>query len=234
VRLDEADCKGRFEARPGEYVCLSVSDNGCGIDEEVRHHIFEPFFTTKEVGHGTGLGLAAVHGIIKQHEGWIELSSMKNLETTFKIYLPRTDRPAIPMPPGSTAEGIAGGTETILFVDDEASIRRLGQTILEHHGYGVLLAKNGEEALEVFQREQGRIRLVVLDLTMPRLSGRDVLKQLLRLDPKMRILISSGHQMPTDANELQRQGMIRFVPKPYRPDDLARSVRTLLDASAPA
>ncbi|MBI3811515.1 MAG: PAS domain S-box protein [Nitrospirae bacterium] len=232
VHLDEADCKGRFEARPGEYVCLSVRDNGCGIDEEVRHRIFEPFFTTKEVGHGTGLGLAAVHGIIKQHEGWIELSSMKNLETTFKIYLPRTHRTTVPVPASSTEEGITRGTEIILFVDDEASIRRLGQTILEHHGYSVLLAKNGEEALEVFQREHDRIKLVVLDLTMPRMSGLEVLKRLLKLDPKIRVLISSGHHMAGDSGELQNLGAVEFVPKPYRPDDLVRSVRKLLDASA--
>jgi PAS domain S-box-containing protein len=231
VRLEEDDCRGRFEARPGEYVCLSVSDNGCGIDEEVRHRIFEPFFTTKEVGHGTGLGLATVYGIAKQHDGWIELSSAKNVETTFKVYLPRTDRPAVPIAAHGTDKGAADGTETILFVDDEASIRRLGQTILEHYGYTVLLAQNGEEALEVFQRERERIRLVVLDLTMPRMSGREVLKRLLHLDPRMRILISSGHQTPGDANQLQGLGMVEFVPKPYRPDDLARSVRTLLDAS---
>jgi len=233
VRLNEADCRDRLEAHPGEFVCLSVSDNGCGIEEEVRQHIFEPFFTTKEVGHGTGLGLAAVHGIIKQHEGWIELSSAKDIETTFKIFLPRTDRAAVPLPPGGTGEEIAHGTETILFVDDEASIRRLGQTILEHHGYNVLLAKNGEEAVEVFEREQGQVRLVVLDLTMPRMSGRDVLKKLVRIDPKIRILISSGHQTPTDGSDLQRLGLIRFVPKPYRPDDLAQSVRTFLDNPAP-
>lgn len=230
VRLDEAHCKSHYDARPGEFVCLSVSDNGCGIDEGVRHRIFEPFFTTKEVGRGTGLGLAAVYGIIKHHEGWIDLSSAKDAGTTFKFYLPRTDRTAGPTPRGVTGKGIAHGSETLLFVDDEASIRRLGQTILEHHGYTVLLAKNGEEALEIFQRERDRIRLVVLDLTMPRMSGREVLKQILRLDPAIRVLISTGHQMTGDSNELQNFGTVRFVPKPYRPDDLARSVRNFLDA----
>ncbi len=231
VRIDEAYCKLHYDARPGEHVCLSISDNGGGIDEDIRHRIFEPFFTTKEVGHGTGLGLAAVYGIAKQHEGWIELSSAKNMGTTFKSYLPRTLRPAGLITPNVESERAVNGTETILFVDDEASIRRLGQTILEHHGYTVLLAKDGEEALEVFQREHKQIRLVVLDLTMPRMSGREILKQLLHLDPKMRILISSGHQIPSDGNQLQALGRVEFVPKPYRPDDLARSVRKLLDAA---
>jgi len=231
VRIDEAYCKLHFDARPGEYVCLSVSDNGYGIAEGISHRIFEPFFTTKEVGRGTGLGLATVYGIIKQHEAWIDLSSTKYGETAFKLFLPRTDRPAVPTSPSAaTSPGTARGTETILFVDDEAPIRRLGQTILEHHGYTVLLAKDGEEALEVFNREHERIKLVVLDLTMPRLSGREVLKRLLLLDARIRVLISSGHHAPTDSTELQNLGMVKLVPKPYRPDDLARSVRKLLDA----
>jgi len=230
VRLDEAYCKSHYDARPGEYVCVSVSDNGCGIDEGIRQHLFEPFFTTKEVGRGTGLGLATVYGIIKRHDGWIELSSAKDAETAFTFYLPRTDRAVVPIPPDVPDEGTIHGIETILFVDDEASIRRLGQTILEHHGYTVLLAKNGEEALEIFQRERDRIRLIVLDLTMPRMSGREVLKQILRLDPAIRVLISTGHQMTGDSNALQNFGTVRFVPKPYRPDDLARSVRNFLDA----
>jgi PAS domain S-box-containing protein len=234
VRIDEAYCKLHFDARPGEYVCLSVSDNGYGIAEGISHRIFEPFFTTKEVGRGTGLGLATVYGIIKQHEAWIDLFSTKYGETIFKLYLPRTDRPAVPISPSvAPSQGTARGTETILFVDDEAPIRRLGQTILEHHGYTVLLAKDGEEALEVFNREHERIKLVVLDLTMPLLSGREVLKRLLHLDSSIRILISSGHHSPTDSTELQNLGMVQMVPKPYRPDDLARSVRKLLDTPVP-
>lgn len=234
VRIDEAYCKLHFEARTGEYVCLSVSDNGYGIAEGISHRIFEPFFTTKEVGRGTGLGLATVYGIIKQHEAWIDLSSTKYGETAFKYYLPRTDRPAVPISLGvASSQGTSRGTETILFVDDEAPIRRLGQTILEHHGYSVLLAKDGEEALEVFNREHERIKLVVLDLTMPRLSGRELLKRLLRLDPGIRVLISSGHHSPTDSTELLNMGVVQLIPKPYRPDDLASSVRKLLDAPNP-
>ncbi|MBI3610207.1 MAG: PAS domain S-box protein [Nitrospirae bacterium] len=231
AQVDEAYCKLHHDTRPGEYVRLSISDNGCGIDENIRHRIFEPFFTTKEVGRGTGLGLAAVYGIVKQHEGWIEMSSTKEVGTTFKLYLSRTDRPAVTISPNVAGEGAANGTETILFVDDEASIRRLGQTILEHHGYTVLLAKNGEEAIEIFRREHERIKLVVLDLTMPRMSGREVLKRLRQFDPKIRVLISTGHYMTGNANELQSLGAVEFAPKPYRPDDLARRVRKFLDAS---
>jgi DNA-binding NtrC family response regulator len=132
--------------------------------------------------------------------------------------------------PAWPKEGTGHGTETVLFVDDEAPIRRLGQTILEHKGYTVLLAKDGEEAIDVFRRERGRIKLVVLDLTMPRVSGQEVLKQLLRLDPTMRFLISSGHQTPVASSELLQRGLIDLIPKPYNPEELARSVRKLLDA----
>ena len=234
VRIDDAYCKLHLDARPGEYLRFSVNDNGYGIEETISHRIFEPFFTTKEVGRGTGLGLATVYGIMKQHQGWIDLSSAKFKGTTFKLYLPRTHRTAGPTPPkAARGEEPARGTETILFVDDEAPIRRLGQTILEHHGYTVLLAKDGEEAIEVFKREHGRINLVVLDLTMPRMSGHEVLRQLLHLDPAMRFLISSGHQTPGTSTELQNLGMIDLVPKPYSPDELAHSVRKLLDAALP-
>jgi PAS domain S-box-containing protein len=230
--IDEAYCGQHYEARPGDFVCLAVSDNGCGIDENIRNHIFEPFYTTKEVGRGTGLGLATVYGIVKQHEGWIDLSSAQNAGTTFKVYLPRTLRAAAPTPRPIPREEIVRGTETILFVDDDAPICQLAQTVLEHHGYTVLLAGNGEQALEIFRREQDRIRLVVLDLTMPRMSGRDVLKQILALDPKIRVLISSGHQIPSDGAQLQAMGKIEFIPKPYRPYELAQSVRNLLNVSA--
>jgi PAS domain S-box-containing protein len=234
IRIDDAYCKLHLEARPGEYVCFSVNDNGFGIDPTISHRIFEPFFTTKEVGRGTGLGLATVYAIIKQHDGWIDLSSTKYVNTAFKLYLPRTHRTAGPTPLHALPkEGAAHGTETVLFVDDEAPIRRLGQTILEHNGYNVLVAKDGEEAIDVFRRERSRIKLVVLDLTMPRMSGQEVLGQLLLLDPKMRILISSGHQTPVASTELLKQGMIDLVPKPYRPEELVRSVRKLLDAPVP-
>lgn len=229
VRIDAAYRQSHPDARPGEFVRLSVSDNGGGIDESIRERIFEPFFTTKEVGRGTGLGLAAVYGIVKQHEGWIELSSVKNEETRFNVYFRRSDRPADSISPDATHEEVAPGSETILFVDDEEAIRRLGRTVLESHGYTVLCAEDGEEAIEIFRRERDRIRLVVLDLTMPRLSGREVLRQLLHLDPNMRVLISSGHNAPSDPGPLQELGMIEYVPKPYRPDALARSVRKLLD-----
>jgi PAS domain S-box-containing protein len=227
--IDDAYCRFNYDARQGEYVCLSVSDNGFGIDESIRDHIFEPFFTTKEIGRGTGLGLATVYGVLKQHNGWVELVTEKNTGTTFKCYLPRLDRTATPHSAARAEKTVPGGHEAILFVDDQNSIRRLGQTILEQNGYTVTTAENGEQALDIFQREHDRIRLVVLDLTMPGLSGREVLSRLLAIDPKMRILISSGHQIPRDGNELQSMGRIEFIPKPYSPDDLAQSVRALLD-----
>jgi PAS domain S-box-containing protein len=229
LRVDEEYGRILPDAKPGDYVCLSISDNGCGIDEDVQHRIFEPFFTTKEVGRGAGLGLATVYGIVKQHGGSIQVSSAKNEITTFRVYLPKTDRPVAQAIRKDHEEGVAGGHETVLFVDDEAHIRRLGQTILERHGYTVLLAKDGVEALEAYNRERKRIRLVVLDLTMPLQSGAEVLKQLLRINPKLKVIISSGHRKVSDAENLQTLGAVEFVPKPYRPDELARQVRRLLD-----
>jgi len=229
VNVDEAHCRLHYDARPGEYVCVSVTDNGSGIDEAIRDRIFEPFFTTKEIGHGTGLGLATVYGILKQHGGWIELASDKTVGSSFRCYLPRLEEAAESPSPETADTSIPRGHETVLFVDDESSIRQLAQSILENSGYTVLPAENGEQALDIFQRELRRIGLVILDLTMPALSGRDVLRRILAIDPKMRILISSGHQIPNDGNQLRSLGRIEFVPKPYRPDELARSVRSILD-----
>src|SRR5208283_2414065 len=228
VVLDE-DCQRRhLEARPGEFVRLRVLDTGHGIPAEIRPRIFDPFFTTKGLGKGTGLGLAMVFGILKQHRGWIECYSEIGQGTHFDIYLPRyreqATRPAAtPLP-----IAIGGGTETILLVDDEAIIRNLGRTILQRYGYHVLLAEDGQEAVRVYSRERQRIDLVILDLTMPRLSGRDTLRQLLQINPQVRVLFSSGYssEQMTDA---EKEGVQGFVNKPYRPQDLAQTVRAVLD-----
>lgn len=229
VQLDEAARRSHSDARPGHYVCLSVTDNGCGIDEDILHRIFEPFFTTKEVRQGTGLGLATVYGIAKQHSGWIELTTSKNEFTTFKIFIPRTKHTVAPKVPRTGDEPVTRGTETILFVDDEEPIRRLGQAILEHHGYTVLLAKDGLEAIEIFRREAKCIKLVVLDLTMPRQSGQDVLLKLRQSNPKVKVIVSSGHDKNRVSNQLRNTQEVEFIPKPYRPGDLARKVRSVLD-----
>ncbi len=228
VHLDASLCRS-LDARPGEYVSLSVSDNGCGIDEQIRHRIFEPFFTTKEVGRGTGLGLASAYGITRQHQGWIEFDTVINEGSTFRVYLPRTDRPPVPMVQPALEQPTVRGSETILLVDDEPTIRRLGQRILEEEGYTVLLARDGIEALDLFSRSWDRIALVILDLTMPRQSGREVLRRLRELNPTVKVIVSSGHHTATDEKKLREFPGLDFIPKPYRTQELAWKVRQVLD-----
>ncbi|MFQ5780579.1 MAG: PAS domain S-box protein [Nitrospiria bacterium] len=229
VHLDEAFCRSHLGAKVGDSVYLSVSDNGPGIDEAIQYRLFEPFFTTKEGGRGTGLGLASVYGIVKNHNGWIGLESARGKGTTFKIYFPRTERPVAPIIQSVVDKPIASGSETVLFVDDDEPIRRLGQAILARHGYRVLLAEDGDEALEIFRQERDRIRLVVLDLTMPRRSGWEILRQLRLLDPALKVIVSTGHDLNSHREEPKDMGPVSSLQKPYRPAELAQKVRETLD-----
>jgi PAS domain S-box-containing protein len=229
VVLDEEASRRHLDARPGEFVRLSVSDTGHGIPPDIRSRIFDPFFTTKEPGKGTGLGLAMVFGIIKQHQGWIECASEVGQGTRFDIYLPRAGEEAVPPAPAPATRSASGrGTETILLADDEAMIRNLARAVLEQHGYQVLLAADGLEAVETYRRERHRIALVILDLTMPRLSGRDALRQLLQIDPQVRVLLASGYSAE-HLSELEEDQIAGFIGKPYRVDELAKTVRATLD-----
>jgi two-component system, cell cycle sensor histidine kinase and response regulator CckA len=230
VTLDEAYARMHIDARPGDFVRLRVRDTGHGIPPDIRPRIFDPFFTTKEPGKGTGLGLSMVFGILKQHHGWIECESEVGQGTTFDIYLPRQADGAVRKPARSVPDTIAGGKETILLVDDEAVIRNLGRTILQRYGYKLLLAEDGQEALEVYRHNQGGIDLVILDLTMPRLSGRDTLRELQKMDPNVRVLFSSGYSAEY-INDSGKDEVLGFVNKPYRPQDLALTVRRVLDQS---
>jgi CheY-like chemotaxis protein len=211
---------------------LRVEDNGTGIPPDVLPRIFEPFFTTKGPDKGTGLGLAMVFGIVQQHQGWIECKSAVGKGTCFEIYLPRHHglESAI-IVPGSEAPG--GGSETILLADDEAALRQLAQAILHRHGYRVLLAEDGLHAVELYRSHGRAIDLVILDLTMPRLSGRDAFHQIRQLNPEARVLFASGYSADHIDPEEQRQ-VSGFVSKPYRPDTLAAAVRDALDKVRPA
>jgi PAS domain S-box-containing protein len=227
VTVGQAHVRRHMDARIGQFVRLRVRDTGHGIPVDVRPRIFEPFFTTKPPGQGTGLGLAMVFGIVQQHKGWVECISEPGQGTDFEIYLPCSHEapvPTVPVAPSAPARG----TETILLVDDEAVIRNLGRTVLQRHGYRVLLAEDGVEAVAIYRREYRDIDLVILDLTMPRLSGRDTLRQLREFDPGVRVLYSSGYtseQVPEPAKE----GVLGFVNKPYRPQELVQVVRQVLD-----
>ena len=227
VLLASEQARRHLDARAGDFVRLRVRDTGSGIPADVRPRIFDPFFTTKGPGKGTGLGLAMVFGIVKQHQGWIECHSEVGHGTTFDIYLPRCDADLKPQETPAASSAPGGGSETVLLVDDEAIIRNLGRTILQRYGYHVLLAEDGQDALEIFQRRQGQIDLVILDLTMPRLSGRDTLREMLKLDPAVRVVFSSGYS--SEQLDADRDGVVGFVNKPYRPQDLAQTVRQVLD-----
>ncbi len=228
VTLTSEAARLHLDARAGDFVRLRIRDTGEGISPEVLPHIFEPFFTTKGPGRGTGLGLAMVFGIVKQHQGWIECASQRGEGTCFDICLPRyAAQPEFsPAPPTFAAP--RPGSETILLIDDEAMIRNLGRTTLERYGYHVLLAEDGVEALEIYRSHQDRINLVVLDLTMPRMSGHDVVQKLHELNPDIRVILASGYSAE-HVIDPESDRIIGFIGKPFRPDDLARQVRAALD-----
>jgi PAS domain S-box-containing protein len=228
VALTPEAARFHLDARAGDFVRLRVRDTGEGISAETLPRIFEPFFTTKEPGKGTGLGLAMVFGIIKQHQGWIECASQVGQGTCFDIYLPRHIPSAEQERPAALPPAPRPGREAVLLVDDEAMIRNLGRTILQRYGYRVLLAEDGVEAVNLFRRKHMDIHLVILDLTMPRLSGRDVFQHLLEIDPNVRVLLASGYSAD-HVIDLESDRIMGFVGKPYRPDDLARQVRAALD-----
>ena len=229
VTLDEEYCRIHLEATPGEEVLLEVSDTGHGMDKETLEHIFEPFFTTKEMGRGTGLGLAIVYGIVKQHNGHITVYSEVDRGTTFRVYLP-----AIPTEegPGVEESGImpAFGTETVLLVDDEEFVRELGARMLTKQGYTVLTAASGPEAVQVYLREGERISLVILDLIMPEMGGEKCLEEILAIDPRAKILISSGATIEGRKKETVESQAKGFVSKPFQLREMLKAVRKVLDS----
>ncbi|MCG3113771.1 MAG: PAS domain S-box protein [Candidatus Manganitrophus sp. SB1] len=224
IEVDDAHCRIYPNAKRGRYVRLTVSDNGSGIDEAIRHRIFEPFFTTKEIGRGTGLGLSAVYGIVAEHQGWIELQSAKEEGTTFGIYFPQTEQSPLSSQTLSSERPATEAGKTILLVDDEEAIRLLGKTILEYKGYKVLTAGNGLETIALLSGKKKEVDLIILDLTMPHLSGEEVLRQLHQIGPDLKVIVSSGHRTE-HASYFKK---ISYLPKPYRPDDLLRTVAEVL------
>jgi two-component system cell cycle sensor histidine kinase/response regulator CckA len=227
--IGEEYCRLYPFARPGEYVVLSIEDNGVGMDEATQRRVFEPFFTTKSLGRGTGLGLSTVYGIVKQHEGWITLESERGVGTTFRCYLPRSadlpeEEEAVP-----ATKGHRNGKETILLVDDEEMIRDLGKQILTMEGYTVITAVDGREAVELFLAGVGTIDLVLLDLTMPRMSGLEVLERIRKVDPTVKVVLSSGYRAEEAHDPERLAGASAFLSKPYRVDVLSRTIRDVLD-----
>jgi two-component system, cell cycle sensor histidine kinase and response regulator CckA len=218
------------EAIPGRFVRLSVTDTGCGIAPEQMPRIFEPFFTTKDIDKGTGLGLATVYGIVKQHRGWLTVRSELGKGTTFHAYLPAIDIPPQPAAVRSPTESARGGLETILLVEDESAVRALARQVLERHGYTVLEAVDGVSALAMWQEQRERINLVVTDMVMPGgVSGRQLADRILADGLGTRIIITSGYSVDMFGQELAHTEVGRFLPKPYNSPQLLRAVRAILD-----
>ncbi len=229
VTLDEEYCRKHVDTSPGDYVCLSVSDTGSGMDEKTSERIFEPFFTTKKPGEGTGLGLAMVFGIVKAHGGHVTCESKRGTGTTFKLHFPVAADTGETGHPGERSEVSARGTETILVVDDEDFIRELGARVLSESGYLVKKARNGEEALKIFENERSTIALVILDLIMPEMGGAECLAKLLEMDPHVKVIIASGFVEQNDTGDLLERKSRCVVKKPFQIHDLLRAVRRVLD-----
>jgi two-component system cell cycle sensor histidine kinase/response regulator CckA len=228
--VDAAYCVGHADATAGEYVMLSVSDTGCGMDKATIAHIFEPFFTTKETGKGTGLGLATVYGIVKQANGFLTVYSEPGKGTTFKIHLPSVAAAPAEAPVAAAAPAaLVGGTETILVVEDEKSIRITIQAFLKRLGYSVRVAETPAQALQLMQKYSGEIRLMITDVILPGMSGPELVQQMAALYPGMRRIFMSGY--PADV--IARHGVVDyhedFLPKPFTRRQLVDKVRVVLD-----
>jgi PAS domain S-box-containing protein len=229
IVLDEERRGLHRVAKPGDYVRLTVSDTGHGIDEDIIEHIFEPFYTTKELGEGTGLGLATVYGIVESHNGYITVHSKPGEGSTFKIYLPAVESGEENLELDEQLTALQGGTETILLVDDEESIRNLGCQVLEEFGYTVLVAADGESALDLYREANERVSLVILDLIMPGMGGKRCFEELLQINPEARVAIASGYSPDGPTREVLKNGARGFIAKPYDIAQMLKEVRKMLD-----
>ena len=229
-RIDETQARRNPEARSGDFVCLSVSDTGCGIAPEILPRIFEPFFTTKEVGKGTGLGLATAYGIVKQHQGWIEVVSQLGQGTTFNVFLPASSGTARQAQELISLASARGRGETILVAEDELALRLLAARILRNLGYEVLEAASGTEAIQVWEQHGRKVDLLLTDLVMPDgMTGRELAKSMETRESALKVIYTSGYAPETGETAFVFRGGINFLQKPYQAQTLAKAIRDCLD-----
>ena len=228
ARLDEAYCADHPDALPGRYAMIAVSDNGCGMDRETISRLFEPFFTTKEVGKGTGLGLATVYGIVRQNGGFVNVYSEPGHGTTFRIYLPRHAEATEAAQEPESSESAPQGQETILVVEDEPAILRLTRIMIEKLGYNVLPAASPGEALRLAREHTGQIHLLVTDVVMPEMNGRDLAARLHEFLPGLKCLFTSGYTANVIAHHGVLEPDIHFIQKPFSREALAGKIRKAL------
>jgi two-component system cell cycle sensor histidine kinase/response regulator CckA len=216
-----------YDLQPGKYVKISVTDTGTGMDEEIVSRVFDPFFTTRELGRGTGLGLASCYGIVQNHQGIIDVQSAPGSGTTFTILLPAVDGAV--SEEKMIADGVQRGRETILLVEDEAMVLEVGKDMLEAMGYTVLTADSGPAALAVYDSKADVIDLVILDMVMPRMGGKETYDGLKRINPRVKVLLSSGYSINGQATALMDRGCNGFIQKPFEINELSQKLRGILD-----
>jgi CheY-like chemotaxis protein len=226
------DCQGRFpDAEKQQYICISVTDTGIGMDEATRRRIFEPFFTTKEKGRGTGLGLSVVYGVVTSHHGFIDVESEVGDGTTFRLYFPIQSHDVVPSTILTTQDKseVVGGTETLLIAEDEEMLLDLLRGLFAGKGYTVLTARDGIEAVEVYRQHMDKVALVLMDMNLPKLGGWETYLKLKEVNPKAKVIIASGFVGPNLKSEILKAGAKDFVQKPYIPVEILRRVRRVLD-----
>ena len=226
ISLGKEDVKTLVDITPGNFVRITISDTGVGMDRETREHIFDPFFTTKD--KGTGLGLSLAYGIVKKHGGFIQTYSEPGRGSTFKVNLP-AGRAGKEYPQEELDRVLRKGSELVLVVDDEPMIKTLARDILQRYGYTVLEAEGGEEAINLYSGQWRKISLVLLDMVMPNMDGREVFRRIREINPRAKVIVSSGYSHDRDADDLLEQGAAGFVQKPYRMTDLLKMLEKVLD-----
>ena len=215
-----------YKVEAGDYIKITVTDTGSGIDKETRERIFEPFFTTKEMGRGTGLGLASVYGIIKGHGGYINVYSEEEAGTTFTIYLPASGK-AVQQEKIEPVATVSKGSGTVLLIDDEEMIIKVGEELLQELGYNVLVARSGQRAIELYKKYTDKIDLVIMDLIMPGMGGGETFDRLKEINPDVKVLLSSGYSINGQASEILERGCDGFIQKPFNINQLSEKIQTI-------